>query len=175
MGAVARKGGNGVVQRWQAVLGFPIRWGQVTFRLVSTIQPLGGYAQVIKNEQCQAAVAAMKEHYGSSCKWDCGYVTEMGYANDSYDFVFDKACLDAILCQEGGTRLSQKYLQQVARVLKPSGKFICISTGPKPARECYLQASFDKVNALEIDKPSTNPVEDPNAPKHFVYVCEPKA
>merc|ERR1711924_237281 len=123
-------------------------------------------------EQCQAAVDAMQGRHGSSCKWECGNVCAMTYGNDTYDFVFDKACLDAILCQEGGTCLSQKYLAQVARVMKPGGKFICISTGALPTRECYFASSFGNVSCNPIAKPSTNPSEDPNAPKHYVYICD---
>ena len=37
----------------------------------------------------------------------------MGYPNDNFDYVIDKAVLDAILCQDGGTRISQAYLKQV--------------------------------------------------------------
>merc|ERR1712094_44228 len=125
-------------------------------------------------EQCQAAVDAMQGRHGSSCKWECGNVCAMTYGNDTYDFVFDKACLDAILCQEGGTRLSQKYLEQVQRVLKPTGKFICVSTGDLKTRESYFAKSFAKVSMEWIPKPSTSPIEDPNAPRHFVYICEPK-
>merc|ERR1711907_607406 len=105
-----------------------------------------GVATVHNIEQCQAAVSAMQERHGNACKWSCQDVTAMAEPNDTYDFVFDKACLDAILCQEGGTRLSQLYLKQVARVMKPSGKFICISTGKQEIRQSYLQGSFSKVN-----------------------------
>merc|ERR1711907_218059 len=133
-----------------------------------------GVATVHNIEQCQAAVSAMQERHGNACKWSCQDVTAMAEPNDTYDFVFDKACLDAILCQEGGTRLSQLYLKQVQRVLKPGGKFICVSTGDLGTRESYFAQSFAKVNVEGINKPSTSPVEDPNAKKHFVYVCEPK-
>jgi len=130
-----------------------------------------GVATVTNIEQCQAAVSAMKGKFGNKCKWDQGDLCEMGYANDTFDFVFDKATLDAILCQEGGTRISQKYLKQVARVMKPGGKFICISTGKADIRKSYLTSSFSQVDVEPINKPSTAPVEDANAPKHFVYVC----
>merc|ERR1711939_844336 len=58
----------------------------------------------------------MKGRHSGECKWDCGDVTKMMYSADTFDIVFDKACLDSILCQEGGTRLSQEYLKQVANL-----------------------------------------------------------
>merc|ERR1712086_27808 len=116
-----------------------------------------GVSNVTCIEQCQAAVSTMKSAYSTGPKWDCGDVTAMAYGNDSFDDVFDKAVLDAILCQDGGTRLSQAYLKQVARVLKPGGQFICVSTGKQEIRKSYFDAHFDSVNTEPINKPSTNP------------------
>merc|ERR1712023_401788 len=110
-----------------------------------------GVSNVTCIEQCQAAVEAMKGRHSGECKWDCGDVTKMMYSADTFDIVFDKACLDAILCQEGGTRLSQLYLKQVQRVLKPGGKFICVSTGDLGTRESYFAQSFAKVNVEGIN------------------------
>ena len=64
-----------------------------------------------------------------------------------------------MLCQEGGTRTSQNYLKQVARVLKPKGKFMCISTGKSDARKPYLEAAFEHITVEAMPKPSTAPVE----------------
>merc|ERR1712086_874736 len=130
-----------------------------------------GVSNVTCIEQCQAAVSVMNK-YSSQCKWECGSVAQMAYPNDNFDCVFDKAVLDAILCQDGGTRLSQAYLKQVARVMKPGGSFICISTGKSDIRKSYFDAHFDSVNTEPINKPSTSPDEDVNAPKHYVYVCK---
>merc|ERR1711968_321495 len=131
-----------------------------------------GVAQPTNIEQSQAAVQAMKGVDSESlCRWDCGDVTQMGYPNDNFDFVVDKAVLDAILCQEGGTRLSQAYLRQVARVLKPSGKLICVSTGKEEIRKPYLTEIFGTIDVEPINKPSTSPVESADAPKHFIYIC----
>ena len=95
----------------------------------------------------------------------------MPYANDSFDYVVDKAVLDAMLCQEGGTRISQDYLKQVTRVLKTKGQFLCVSTGHDDIRMPYFTHSFEDVSTDTLTKPSTAPVEDVNAPKHYVYIC----
>jgi len=114
----------------------------------------------------------MKTKYGNDCKWDCGDVTAMPYANDSFDYVIDKAVVDAMLCQEGGTRVSQLYLKQVARVLKPTGQLLAVSTGNEDVRTPYFTHSFEDVHVETLAKPSTAPVEDVNAPKHYVYICK---
>ena len=59
----------------------------------------------------------------NGCTWDNGSVTSMSYANDSFDFVFDKACLDSILSQDGGTRLALAYLSQVCALLSMLYRF----------------------------------------------------
>merc|ERR1711934_201050 len=136
-----------------------------------------GVATVHHIEWSEQAVQKMKSTYqnqgaGTRCRWDCEDVTKMPYANDTYDYVFDKAVLDAILCQEGGTRKSQKYLEQVARVLKPHGTFICISTGKQEVRRSYFESSFQDVQCEYINKPSTAPTENDGGAKHFIYLCK---
>merc|ERR1711865_945804 len=131
-----------------------------------------GVATVKCIEQCQAAVTAMEGKYGRKCDWACGNLTTMQYGTDTFDIVFDKAVLDAMLCQEGGTRISQTYLGQVARVLKPGGKLICISTGKPDIRKSYFTSHFEEVACEDVPKPSTSPVDEYDAPKHYVYVCK---
>merc|ERR1712216_254120 len=135
-----------------------------------------GVATVNHIEQSPHAVNAMKSRYGNTgVTFTEGDVTSMPFNNESYDIVIDKACLDAILCEEGGTRKSQLYLNQVARVLKESGKFVCVSTGKKELRGSYFEQHFGDMQVDAISKPSSQPIEDVNAPKHWVYVCtQPK-
>ena len=130
-----------------------------------------GVGNVTCIEQCQSAVASMKTKYGNQCTWVQGDVTAMSFANGSFDYVIDKAVLDAMLCQEGGTRISQQYLKQVSRVLKSKGQLICVSTGKEDLRHPYFEAAFEDIRTEAITKPSTAPVEDVNAPKHYVYIC----
>jgi len=137
-----------------------------------------GVASVQHIEQSEHAVNAMKARYGNSggATWAQMDVCKMTTANGTFDVVVDKACLDAILCEEGGTRKSQLYMKQVARVLKPNGKLILISTGHEAIRRSYLSNSFEEIYVESIHKPSSTPIEDPDAPKHFVYICsQPKA
>merc|ERR1712072_784050 len=129
-----------------------------------------GIATVTNVEQCKSAVDSMRTKFGKKCKWECGDCTAMTYANGTYDYVIDKAVLDAMLCAEGGTLASQKYLAEVARVLKPKGKFLCVSTAKGDSRTSCLEQHFasSEIQIEPIAKPSTAPVEDTSAPKHYV-------
>lgn len=56
-------------------------------------------------------------------------VTKMTFEDNSFDIVLDKACLDAILCNDSDEILDSvtKMMNEIKRVLKPKGKYICVS------------------------------------------------
>lgn len=54
-------------------------------------------------------------------------MTSMQFTNDTFDAVVDKGGLDALMEPEVGSKLGSQYLSEVKRVLKPGGKFICLT------------------------------------------------
>lgn len=56
-------------------------------------------------------------------------VTTMAFEDNTFDVVLDKACLDAILCNDSELILNSvtKMMNEIKRVLKPKGKYICVS------------------------------------------------
>ncbi|KAF3579331.1 hypothetical protein DY000_02029898 [Brassica cretica] len=51
----------------------------------------------------------------------------MQLGDESFDTVLDKGALDALMEPEVGTKLGSQYLSEAKRVLKPGGKFICLT------------------------------------------------
>ena len=58
-----------------------------------------------------------------------------------FDCVIDKACFDAILCGDNSKPNSEAMLNEVHRVLSPSGVYICITYGIPKMREDYFKRS----------------------------------
>ncbi|OMO88574.1 Methyltransferase type 11 [Corchorus olitorius] len=60
-------------------------------------------------------------------RWRVMDMTQMQFMNDTFDVVLDKGGLDALMEKELGPKLGNQYLSEVKRVLKPRGKFICLT------------------------------------------------
>ncbi|KFK31188.1 hypothetical protein AALP_AA6G079900 [Arabis alpina] len=60
-------------------------------------------------------------------RWRVMDITKMQLADGSFDMVLDKGALDALMEPEVGTKLGNDYLSEAKRVLKPGGKFICLT------------------------------------------------
>ncbi|EEF44186.1 S-adenosylmethionine-dependent methyltransferase, putative [Ricinus communis] len=60
-------------------------------------------------------------------RWRVMDMTDMQFADETFDVVLDKGGLDALMEPELGPKLGTKYLSEVQRVLKFGGKFICLT------------------------------------------------
>ncbi|XP_038902805.1 eEF1A lysine and N-terminal methyltransferase [Benincasa hispida] len=60
-------------------------------------------------------------------RWRVMDMTNMQFTDDTFDAVVDKGGLDALMEPEVGSKLGSQYLSEVKRVLKPGGKFICLT------------------------------------------------
>ncbi|KAK7247088.1 hypothetical protein RIF29_41965 [Crotalaria pallida] len=66
-------------------------------------------------------------------RWRVMDMTQMQFEDETFDAVIDKGGLDALMEPELGPKLGNQYLSEVKRVLKPGGKFVCLTLG-----ECHV-------------------------------------
>jgi SAM-dependent methyltransferase len=105
-------------------------------------------------------------------------ITALDFPDESYNVVFCKAAIDAILCGENSTANVSKALSEISRVLKPNGTFICVSYGTTESRLLHFDKEDKyswKVKVLTIPKPTitaTNvPAVDDASGVHYIYIC----
>ncbi|KAL3003456.1 hypothetical protein AAZX31_08G108500 [Glycine max] len=60
-------------------------------------------------------------------RWRVMDMTVMQFEDESFGAVIDKGGLDALMEPELGPKLGNQYLSEVKRVLKPGGKFVCLT------------------------------------------------
>uniref|UniRef100_A0A7C9A2R3 Methyltransferase type 11 domain-containing protein n=1 Tax=Opuntia streptacantha TaxID=393608 RepID=A0A7C9A2R3_OPUST len=60
-------------------------------------------------------------------RWRVMDMTQMQFADGTFDVVLDKGGLDALMEPEFGPNLGNQYLSEVKRVLNEGGKFICLT------------------------------------------------
>lgn len=64
---------------------------------------------------------------------------DMTFENSSIDFIFDKACLDSIICSENASQKAMSYVKEINRVLKDKGRYFCVSYGIPDYRCQYFE------------------------------------
>ncbi|KXZ47534.1 hypothetical protein GPECTOR_34g693 [Gonium pectorale] len=84
---------------------------------------------------------------------DCRDMSQL--VDGTFHSCIDKGTLDAVLCSPAGQRDAAKYLQEIARLLRPGGTFLLISLGSPDARLALLeqQQLWDDVQVLLLPKP----------------------
>lgn len=60
-------------------------------------------------------------------RWRVMDMTNMQFADETFDAILDKGGLDALMEPKIGPKLGNQYLSEVKRVLKSGGKFICLT------------------------------------------------
>jgi|EP00769_Ergobibamus_cyprinoides_P004590 SAM-dependent methyltransferase len=82
-------------------------------------------------------------------------VTALSYPPASFDVVVDKGTLDSLLCGDDSRARVHKFMQNVARVLAPAGKFLAVSYADPDQRNMYISRSeYDwDVTPVKMPKP----------------------
>ena len=112
-----------------------------------------------------------------------GTMMDTDLPEHSYEGVIDKAVFDSIICGGVGSTSVKQYLQEVIRLLKDDGVFICISHANPEQRLPYLE-QYDlelsgftpwTVEVLAMQKPRMYKGEDLKADEpssyYFIYIC----
>lgn len=101
------------------------------------------------------------------------------FEDGSFDAVIDKGTFDSVLCGDGSGPNAELMLNEVHRVLSPSGVYICITYGQPEQRISYFnRKEYDwNVFVQKVAKPtiSTSLVvaggeKEENKNFHFIFI-----
>ncbi|KAL6652731.1 hypothetical protein ACP70R_011656 [Stipagrostis hirtigluma subsp. patula] len=89
-----------------------------------------GFRRITNVDFSRVVVADMLRRHARArpeMRWRVMDMTDMQFADGSFDVILDKGGLDALMEPEAGTQLGMKYLNEAKRVLKSGGKFVCLT------------------------------------------------
>ncbi|KAJ3675714.1 hypothetical protein LUZ60_004756 [Juncus effusus] len=119
-----------------------------------------GFKHVTNVDFSKVVVSDMLRRYVRSrpeMKWRIMDMTELQFPDETFDAVLDKGGLDALMEPEIGTKLGTKYLNEVKRVLKTGGKFICLTLAESHVLSLLLpefRFGFETIIQAIPNKPS---------------------
>lgn len=139
-----------------------------------------GYGSLTNLDFSPPVVEAMSNKYKDKkgMAWHVMDVLSLTFADSTFDGIIDKGTMDSVLCADNSTANVSKYLQEVARTLKPTGVFIAISYGTPENRLQFLEKDEYKwkVTVHTIPKPTISgaPPPDPTDPatSHYIYIAK---
>ncbi|KAK2438122.1 hypothetical protein P8452_33886 [Trifolium repens] len=102
-------------------------------------------------------------------RWRVMDMTSMQFEDEAFGAVVDKGGLDALMEPELGPDLGNQYLSEVKRVLKPGGKFVCLTL----AESHVLDILFSKFRLgwkMSVDAIPLNSSSKPNLQTFMVVV-----
>nr|CAB3484267.1 unnamed protein product [Digitaria exilis] len=89
-----------------------------------------GFRRITNVDFSRVVVADMLRRHARArpeMRWRIMDITNMQFADGSFDVILDKGGLDALMEPGAGTKLGTKYLNEAKRVLKSGGKFVCLT------------------------------------------------
>lgn len=134
-------------------------------------------AGVVCVDQCAELIEALREKYKEKEAFQFEAIDAAELPQDwadRFDVVMDKAMMDAILVGRQGRPKAEEVLKAVFAVLKPSGKYVCISHAQPAQRLPLLQSLVPKdqqqwgVSCSRIPRPldaAPEPKKGAKAPK----------
>jgi EEF1A lysine methyltransferase 4 len=120
-----------------------------------------GYRNQCSIDFSPVAIQTMKTRYagleaeGDSLEWRVMNVCDMTFPSQSFNIAIDKGTLDAmvsgslpVLGEEVRANV-QAYVDEVARVLKPGGKWLCVTHSPRECVKPWIER--EGVWAIEVE------------------------
>ena len=101
-----------------------------------------GYKNVVNVDFSATVVARMQREFADheGLQFSVLDVANLGPFGDEYfDFIFDKGCIDAVMCGNTSVDAVHAAYEEISRVLADKGHFVSISYGQPLTRNPYLQ------------------------------------
>eukprot|EP01129_Flabellula_baltica_P012583 TRINITY_DN5692_c0_g1_i1.p1 TRINITY_DN5692_c0_g1~~TRINITY_DN5692_c0_g1_i1.p1 ORF type:complete len:202 (-),score=29.29 TRINITY_DN5692_c0_g1_i1:44-649(-) len=137
---------------------------------------LEGYQKVFNIDFSPVVIDLMNERFNNSPRlvFEVMNVLELGYQDEFFDVIVDKATLDSIMCSNKSFKKVNMMIRQIYRVLKPGGIYISIShASPEDRLELFRTESANfQVEVVQLEKEyATICPSYGTLPQYFMYIA----
>ena len=141
-----------------------------------------GIKNVINIDFSESAIRLLEDHFEeqqieSKCI-KMNVLDMRDFQDGQFNVVFDKACLDSILCGENALDTVKIMMAEIYRVLADEGHYIIVSNSDESYRKELFDLNLWEYKFMEIDKPTKLIVidEKDKDPKnfHYIYILKKK-
>lgn len=131
-----------------------------------------GFKNVISIDISAVVIKQMQQTYKKQrkLKWQVMDASALDFFDNSFDIVFDKGTIDAIICHPNGAEKVSQTLKEVFRVLKTNGKFVVI-TFESPAKRLKT-LRLVKLNWNLLPPLNLHLSDEKNSTMIYVYILE---
>mmetsp|Transcript_28492 Transcript_28492/g.37261 ORF Transcript_28492/g.37261 Transcript_28492/m.37261 type:complete len:264 (-) Transcript_28492:308-1099(-) len=134
-----------------------------------------GYENQVNMDTCEIVIKQQQERH-PYMRWEVADVTDMHmYADGEYDVVLDKSLIDTMLCYENAHNVMNKMMEEIHRVLRSGGRYLCLSLHTADSAMEYLtQDKFSFYpHVAYLPNPRFSAGKDKNRTTTFtVIVCD---
>jgi len=129
-----------------------------------------GYRNITNIDNSAVVIKQMAERNVKrpDMKWLTMDATRMLFKNCTFDVVIDKSVIDAMACGDHAPLVIGSYLNEVQRVLKPGGTFVCVTYGAPDSRLSHFSQRHLELSIRHF----ALPLKDSSANAHWVYILE---
>ncbi|OHT16635.1 Menaquinone biosynthesis methyltransferase [Tritrichomonas foetus] len=137
-----------------------------SYQMVETV-----FKSVVSIDISVVVIFQMQQKYADDPRltWETMDCTNMSFDDESFDVVFDKGTLDALICSDQSIPVVKATFDEVARVLSPGGIFIEVSYAPPDHRHKFFKDIGDqwiRRDLIPVPHPSEEGIF------HHIYVFE---
>jgi len=133
-----------------------------------------GYENITNIDFSVTVIQKMKAKNASrNMQWLDMDVKDMHiFADGDFDCVIDKGTMDCVMCADNSTAKSKTALTEIARVLKPGGRFFSVSYSNERC-EAYEDENLwaGTVEMEDVEKPFVSNVPLEGDANYYLYVC----
>eukprot|EP00916_Digyalum_oweni_P000233 GHVL01000347.1.p1 GENE.GHVL01000347.1~~GHVL01000347.1.p1 ORF type:complete len:211 (+),score=24.52 GHVL01000347.1:63-695(+) len=136
-----------------------------------------GFEDIHNVDISSVVINSMKTKYKDQMTYEEMDMRKTSFPAQHFNAVIDKGTLDSILCGEGSSHNAAMVLEEISRILKTDGVYICVSYGQPSYRLTYLQRQDYRwdVKIHTVHKPMLNMTAPLSADEkdnvHYIYVC----
>lgn len=133
-----------------------------------------GFKNVTNIDISPVVIKQMQKAYKGQkkLKWQVMDASALDFFDNTFDIVFDKGTIDAIVCHPNGTEKVSETLKEVYRVLKTNGKFVVITfESPSKRLKTLRLVKLDWILSPPMNLKLS---EDKNSSMIYIYILEKK-